>query len=148
MIRQAPEHGLLLVGDEGIYLMSCGNPQPEGDDGDSLVAFAEGLNPEADSEWLYNKKISWGKTNGLMLLPLRPIEIALEGRARYLRIILTPSDYPKLVNGVKKGRRIQLVRPLHSTRTREQRLKPRIPTARKQKTGDKTWRGYRISQSK
>lgn len=53
---------LMLVGDQGVYLMSNGQPPlPQGQN----VAYAEGMNPDTDDEWWDAKRRTFGGDDGV-----------------------------------------------------------------------------------
>lgn len=66
--------GLWLVGDQGVYLMSNGNPHLPKDeanpDESSLVCYADECNPETldFDEWWDNKRASFGGDDGVEFL--------------------------------------------------------------------------------
>ncbi|ARJ66121.1 hypothetical protein WV31_10825 [Magnetospirillum sp. ME-1] len=73
-----PTPGLFLVHDQGIYLMSNGNPRQmadgsiggEGVEGRSKVAYAEGCDPDKDAEWWDNARDLVGGDDFAETLPL------------------------------------------------------------------------------
>lgn len=71
--RESGAPGLILVGDHGVYLMSAGLPRqidPEGDGVVSVLAYAEGTNPQSHDEWDDNKRFLYGGDDGADKLPL------------------------------------------------------------------------------
>lgn len=74
--------GLILVGDQGVYLMSNGTPGLYADgipprDGEikhSIVAYARGINPEVDdfNTWWDNKRYTFGGDDGAEYIPIGP----------------------------------------------------------------------------
>lgn len=64
--------GLILVGDQGVYLMSNGKPGLMKDDGDGhVVAYARGMNPDVDDfdTWWSAKRATFGGDDGADYLP-------------------------------------------------------------------------------
>lgn len=76
-----PEPALLLVGDQGVYLMSSGQPILPAEDGkpdsSSLVAYAKGTDPKKDEDWYDEKRALFGGDDGADALPLAGLEAAL-----------------------------------------------------------------------
>lgn len=73
----------MLVGDQGIYLMSNGYPSP-GDNGEvNLVAYAREADPQASPEdWYDVKRASFGGDDGAEFLSAGTIRKAPEATAR------------------------------------------------------------------
>ena len=77
---------LLLVGDQGVYLMNHSEktmPRKNGKgkkEGWSQVVFAEECNPHKldFDEWRYNKEDSFGGDDGCEIYPIRNLEIMCE----------------------------------------------------------------------
>lgn len=78
---QPAQPGLILAGDQGVYLVSSGKPDLKREDGKpgSLVVYAQGINPEVDDfdSWWGAKRASFGPDDGADLLPLESIEPVL-----------------------------------------------------------------------
>ncbi|CAM2909640.1 hypothetical protein CFR75_12275 [Komagataeibacter xylinus] len=76
--------GLMLVGDQGIYLMSNGHPGLPGDNGEvNLVAYAREADTQASPEdWYDVKRASFGGDDGAEFLSAETIRKALEATAR------------------------------------------------------------------
>ena len=53
------EPGLFLIGDEGVYLASSGEPRLRDAEGEEVVAYAFGMNPE-DYDWEEEKEKVFG----------------------------------------------------------------------------------------
>lgn len=66
-----PRPGLVLVGDDGVYLMSNGLPPLPRRDGKpgNRVVYAHGMNPETDDDWYDTKVAVFGGDDGADLLP-------------------------------------------------------------------------------
>jgi len=63
--------GLWLVGDQGVYLMSNGNPDLRDEEkGRSVVCYADECNPETleFDDWWENKRASFGGDDGVEFL--------------------------------------------------------------------------------
>ncbi|MDX5412815.1 MAG: DUF3085 domain-containing protein [Rhodobacterales bacterium] len=104
----APEHSqfygekvgpaLMLVGDQGVYLMSNGIPrfQAEGKpEGHSFVAYAEGCDPTLDEEeWWENKRYLFGGDDGADALGgawMNKMAAMADAGATEILIRITPS---------------------------------------------------------
>lgn len=72
-----PLAGLWLVGDQGVYLMSSGEPVMERDGGH--VVYARECNPDrmAFDDWWATKRRSFGGDDGVEVLPLAAVTEAL-----------------------------------------------------------------------
>lgn len=82
--RAAPKHkplyeqpetarpGVWLVGDDGAYLMSNGEPALPGEDAANFVVYADEVNPKtmAFDSWWGNKQLSFGGDDGVDFLGL------------------------------------------------------------------------------
>lgn len=97
-----PDPGLILVGDQGVYLMSSGIPDLR--DGDKpVLVYAEGINPEVDDfdAWWDAKRASFGPDDGTDLLPIDDIEAVLLGwesvNAPHVKLDVTPGRLGLLV---------------------------------------------------
>jgi hypothetical protein len=71
--------GLWLVGDDGVYLMSNGEPRLPGEDDKNFVVYADEVNPKtmAFDEWWGNKQLSFGGDDGVDFLALSELDKAL-----------------------------------------------------------------------
>lgn len=77
--------GLFLVGDRGVYLMSAGLPVlSDGTEKGSVVAYAEGIDPDRDSDWCEVKRSVFGGDDGADKLPLAFFEDWLRAKPRSL----------------------------------------------------------------
>lgn len=66
-----PQPGLLFVHDQGVYLMSNGDPRDT--DGDkAYVAYAEGCDPDKDENWWENSRALVGGDDFVEVLPIYP----------------------------------------------------------------------------
>lgn len=76
--------GLMLVGDQGVYLMSNGHPGLPGENGvANLVAYAEEADPKTSSDdWYDVKRTAFGGDDGAEFLSADSIRKALEATAR------------------------------------------------------------------
>lgn len=112
--KNAPEHrapyeghsadnpvGLMLVGDQGVYLMSNGAPgffkfPKEPKKGDQVVVYANEINPitmEFD-DWWHNKQECFGGDDNVELISLDDnLERLLAACQKHLIIDLTPPDH-------------------------------------------------------
>ena len=63
-----PEHGILLVGDEGVYLMPNGRHEDEGT-GCEDPCYAEGITPSC-VDWYDEKCNTFGGDDGAIFIPL------------------------------------------------------------------------------
>lgn len=72
--------GLMLVGDQGVYLMSNGNPcLPDPTGAPNLVAYAKEADPRgSSSDWYAVKRASFGGDDGTEFLSAEVIRQALE----------------------------------------------------------------------
>ena len=75
--------GLMLVGDQGVYLMSNGTPcLPDPDGAPNLVAYAKEADPrDASSDWYDIKRASFGGDDGAEFLSAEVIRQALDATA-------------------------------------------------------------------
>lgn len=107
--RAAPEHSefygetvgpaLMLVGDRGVYLMSNGIPHLQAEDktdNHSVVAYAEGCNPETDEfdVWYENKRDLFGGDDGADPLTgewLDKMATMIEAGKSEIQIKITPA---------------------------------------------------------
>jgi len=85
---------LMLVGDEGIYLMSNGRPNLLGPDGKTRVVYPEGMDPASvDSGTLYDmKRDVWGGDDGCDMLDwCKPImkRLAADATIEFVEINVT-----------------------------------------------------------
>jgi len=103
------EPALLLVGDQGVYLMSSGIPHlplPDGKSDSSLVAYAKGTNPSgSDDDWYENKRALYGGDDGADALPLAGLEdalVACEAAGVAFKIRLSPSSISVLAPAAPK----------------------------------------------
>lgn len=93
------EPSLLLVGDQGVYLMSNGTPADlldPSDDGKKIakrfVAYADGINPDVDKDW-YDTKVSlFGGDDGAEPIPLEFFQIALAAAKKYIWVEVTETQ--------------------------------------------------------
>lgn len=73
--------GLMLVGDQGVYLMSTGIPHlpRPGKPEVSLVVYADGINPDVDEfdDWWEKKRATFGGDDGADVIPLASFQRAL-----------------------------------------------------------------------
>lgn len=70
--------GIFLIGDQGVYLLSTGNPgQPNPKKKGSLkVVYAEGCDPSKDEDnWYDNKARTFGHDDGLEYLPISEADL-------------------------------------------------------------------------
>jgi hypothetical protein len=106
--RKAPRHpplynvqktarpGLLLVGDQGIYLMSNGEPPLKGETTANLVVYADQANPDElpFEQWWEAKNRAFGGDDGGEFLELKNLEecLATYKQDEPLQIDLTPEQ--------------------------------------------------------
>jgi hypothetical protein len=73
--------GLMLVGDQGVYLMSTGLPRlpRAGSEKGSFVVYADGINPDVDEfdSWWERKRATFGGDDGADVIPLESFQRAL-----------------------------------------------------------------------
>jgi hypothetical protein len=89
------EPGLWLVGDQGIYLMSNGDPGFLRPGGGAVIVYAEESNPDKMEfdEWYGNKREIFGGDDGVEFLPLAMIERALsKPKAKFIKVNITPKS--------------------------------------------------------
>lgn len=68
-----PKPALMLVGDQGVYLVSNGEPADKAEDAPScFVAHARGHNPNIDHDWWDAKRASFGGDDGVEVLDIIP----------------------------------------------------------------------------
>lgn len=101
--KNAPEHttdysleqigpGLFLVKDQGVYLMSNGEPALKDESGKRhRVVYAEGLDPHKDEDWYDLALALCGGDDFGELIPMATIEAAL-AQGDTLEITLTAQD--------------------------------------------------------
>ena len=102
----APEPALILVHDQGVYLMSAGIPalpdphRPKG----HKVVYAQGCHPERDDEWWEEARDLVGGDDFAEALPLRLFEsiFALELENIRITIKLTATQLTVSYTGGKK----------------------------------------------
>ncbi len=95
--QEVAESGLFLAGDQGVYLMSNGNPPlmadgsigETGKEGKRMVVYAKGINPDTDEGWYEKKAATFGGDDGVEFLPVAGIESGLTETSKMLRISLT-----------------------------------------------------------
>ncbi|WP_269522617.1 DUF3085 domain-containing protein [Coraliomargarita parva] len=86
--RKTP--GLMLVGDQGVYLM--GNEQKEKSASElGLVAYAKGCDPRIDKNWWENKQAFFGVDDGAEFLSLEEAKHCLLAGERPF-VELTPES--------------------------------------------------------
>lgn len=77
------EPGLFLVGDRGVYLMSAGQPiLSDGSPHGSVVAYADGIDPDVDDDWYEAKRRTFGGDDGADKLPLSFFEAWIKAGSR------------------------------------------------------------------
>lgn len=86
---------LWLVGDQGVYLMSNGQPGLKADGGGNIVAYAEQINPDRlpFDVWYQRKRTAFGGDDGIEAITVAEIEDCLAtypSLTEPLRISLTP----------------------------------------------------------
>lgn len=88
---QDPIPSLLLVGDQGVYLMSSGIPMLAKEKGEgSQVAYAEGTDPNGgDDDWYDNKRALYGGDDGVDAIPLHMFEQAMARDKETFTVTLT-----------------------------------------------------------
>lgn len=86
-----PVPGLFFVHDQGVYLMSNGEPRDvEGNN--SYVAYAEHCNPAVDAEWWDNARELVGGDDFAEVLPVNRDWLVKLGRYEELEITVTGSE--------------------------------------------------------
>ena len=101
--QNAPDHwpsdkrgpGLCLVGDNGVYLMSSGEPRLKIKKDHSHVCYAYEVNPHtmpATEVWAA-QRASWGCDDGLIFIPVEDMQRALKQASHgWLAIYVTPEE--------------------------------------------------------
>lgn len=85
------EPGLILVGDQGVYLISNSRNQQKLPGKKSLdVAYARGANPDVDEDFYEMKRAMFGGDDGTQFLPATLFERALE--ENHTEFVITVSD--------------------------------------------------------
>ena len=90
--------GLLLVGDDGVYLMSSGVCK-----GKPNVVYADEVNPYTMpfDAWWHNKQVSFGGDDGVEFIPIKEVEFILNPNVESFGINLTKSGYSMFATEVK-----------------------------------------------
>lgn len=92
--------GLMLVGDQGVYLMSNADGQAKTLDDSFPVAYAEECNPyKLHAEVVYKNKVNtFGGDDGAEFLPLVDVEkwLASSDKSRTLNLDLSPDSFSLL----------------------------------------------------
>lgn len=103
-VKRVVEHAinnqgqLLLVKDQGIYLMSDAKPADMIDEGKHFVTYAEGCNPDTNEEWYDTAvNLAGGDDFGETLPFAEVIKQQCDNNAREITIVLT-NDKIKLGN--------------------------------------------------
>lgn len=95
--------GLILVGDQGVYLMSNGLPMLKADDGENnFVVYADQINPETMQfdDWYEAKRAAFGGDDGAEPIPAASIEHSLvSGPGHPLGMELTPQNIGIMIFG-------------------------------------------------
>lgn len=82
--------GLWLVKDQGVYLMSNGNPGLKNEDGKGYkVCYAEGMNPKADEGWYEAACSAVGGDDFAEFIPAAWVEMTEKAGKKSLRIQFT-----------------------------------------------------------
>lgn len=90
--RSKLPRGLILVGDQGVYLMSQASRAEVDAAGVSHVAYARQIDPTAlpFDEWYDAKRTAFGGDDGTMLLPQEDLERLLGHSGKTIDMELTP----------------------------------------------------------
>lgn len=101
--QKNPEPGLLLVGDEGVYLMSNGIPRLMADgtvgdpkqEGRSFCVHAEGMNPETDDpEMVWDRKCAtFGGSDGSDYIPAEDVAQGLSDSSDKFQIQISENQF-------------------------------------------------------
>ena len=86
------EPSLLLVGDQGVYLMSNGTPRDIVEGVHSFCAYADGIHPKNDKDWYDAKRSLYGGDDGADVIPIHMIEPALAAAEKFVWVKLTPEQ--------------------------------------------------------
>ena len=104
-----PQAAVILVGDQGVYLMSNGEPalkHKEGSD-KNFVAYAQGMNPLCDPDWWEAKRNSFGADDGAdTLLIVDELFLPLERGEETIKLEITEDHIGVLmpdVSWIKPG---------------------------------------------
>lgn len=105
--------GLHLAGDQGVYLMSNGEPpqqDPAHEDTHAVVSYALGINPEVDADWYEAKRSMFGGDDGLEFIPAEGVAAAMSGARDedYLEITLSPDEIK--ITGVVLASRVDTLK--------------------------------------
>ena len=100
---EKPPAGLWLVGDQGVYLMSNGQPNLLHDGTlrnentkeftSGFVVYAKGINPDIDEEWFDTKRATFGGDDGSDFIALDSLENIITPKKRVLTIDITPTTF-------------------------------------------------------
>ncbi len=91
MIKEKKIPVLMLVGDQGVYIMSNINHKPKETSSkiEDVICYAEKCNPEHDEDFDENKRRLFGGSDGVVTIPLEWAEEAIQKGKRKLKIKLT-----------------------------------------------------------
>lgn len=100
--------GLLLVGDQGVYLMSNGVPilqRPGAPAGHSKVVYANGINPNTDEDWYDRKRATFGGDDGAEFIDAAAVRTLIKQfpDATHLDVALTPTTIGFSVATILQG---------------------------------------------
>lgn len=87
-----PQPAVILVGDQGVYLMSNGEPPLKHRTGSNrnFVAFAKGINPYCDPNWWQAKRESFGADDGTeCLLIIDDLQLLIDRGEEDIRLEIT-----------------------------------------------------------
>lgn len=89
------EHGLKLVGDSGVYLMSNADDQKADARGRLDVAYAEGINPDVDADCYDAKRESFGPDDGIDFIDFKSARAWYKGTngREFMEMDLSPTQF-------------------------------------------------------
>ena len=87
-----PVPGLFLVHDQGVYVMSNGEPADMADEKTAYVAFAEHCNPKVDEDWWDNSRELVGGDDFAEVVPVNQEWLNKLGRYEEIEITVTGSE--------------------------------------------------------
>lgn len=95
--------GLLLVGDNGVYLCSNGLPSLRADGGEGnispetpmMIVYARECDPEflEFEQWWENKRLSFGGDDGVVFIDAEMLQAALKPESTWVVLEVTPEQF-------------------------------------------------------
>lgn len=85
--------GLMLVGDQGVYLMSNNAQAKKVEGTDRLpVVYAKGINPDIDSDYYEKKRRIFGGDDGVEFIDAEWLKEGIDNNCKQLVVTLTPKS--------------------------------------------------------